>query len=152
MSLDAVDAAARKSHPTQVNDRMGLMQQVAAFQESITRKADYDALAKRQIDEIWSSVSMKDDDLTKLVDIYAGDHLLDDEAASKPLDLDALQKELQKENVDSNNLDEQGLARLSRDVIGVSIEDARGASPHKPAIKAPKGARPRSSRPPTAIL
>ena len=30
----------------QVNDRMGLMQQVAAFQESITRKADYDALAK----------------------------------------------------------------------------------------------------------
>ena len=106
------------------------MQQVAAFQESITRKADYDALAKRQIDEIWSSVSMKDDDLTKLVDIYAGDHLLDDEAASKPLDLDALQKELQKENVDSNNLDEQGLARLSRDVIGVSIEDARGASPH----------------------
>ena len=45
---------------------MGLMQQVAAFQESITRKADYDALAKRQIDEIWSSVSMKDDDLTKL--------------------------------------------------------------------------------------
>merc|ERR1711871_185989 len=66
--------------------------------------------------------------------IYAGDHLLDDEA-SKPLDLDALQKELQKENIDSN-LDEQGLARLSRDVIGVSIEDARGASPHKPAIKA----------------
>ena len=116
---------------------MGLMQQVAAFQESITRKADYDALAKRQIDEIWSSVSMKDDDLTKLVDIYAGDHLLDEEAA-KPLDLDALQKELQKENVDSNNLDEQGLARLSRDVVGVSIEDARGASPHKPAIKASK--------------
>ena len=115
---------------------MGLMQQVAAFQESITRKADYAALAKRQIDEIWSSVSMMDDDLTKLVDIYAGDHLLDDEAASKPLDLDALQKELQKENVDSNNLDEQGLARLSRDVVGVSIEDARGASPHKPAIKA----------------
>ena len=35
---------------------------------------------------------MKDDDLTKLVDIYAGDHLLDDEASSKPLDLDALQK------------------------------------------------------------
>ena len=63
-------------------------------------------MAKRQIDEIWSSVSMKDDDLTKLVDIYAGDHLLDDEEA-KPLDLDALQKELQKENVDSN-LDEQG--------------------------------------------
>ena len=118
---------------------MGLMQQVAAFQESICRKADYDALAKRQIDEIWSSVSMKDDDLTKLVDIYAGDHLLDDEAASKPLDLDALQKELQKENVDSNNLDEQGLARLSRDVVGVSIEDARGASPHKPPIKASKG-------------
>ena len=116
---------------------MGLMQQVAAFQESICRKADYDALAKRQIDEIWSSVSMKDDDLTKLVDIYAGDHLLEEEA-SKPLDLDALQKELQKENIDSNNLDEQGLARLSRDVIGVSIEDARGASPHKPAIKASK--------------
>ena len=46
--------------PTAVNDRMGLMQQVAAFQESICRKADYDALAKRQIDEIWSSVSMKD--------------------------------------------------------------------------------------------
>ena len=114
---------------------MGLMQQVAAFQESITRKADYDALAKRQIDEIWSSVSMKDDDLTKLVDIYAGDHLLEEES-SKPLDLDALQKELQKENVDSNNLDEQGLARLSRDVVGVSIEDARGASPHKPPIKA----------------
>ena len=113
------------------------MQQVAAFQESICRKADYDALAKRQIDEIWSSVSMKDDDLTKLVDIYAGDHLLEEESA-KPLDLDALQKELQKENVDSNNLDEQGLARLSRDVIGVSIEDARGASPHKPAIKASK--------------
>jgi len=100
---------------------MGLMQQVAAFQESICRKADYDALAKRQIDETWSSVSMKDDDLTKLVDIYAGDHLLEEEA-SKPLDLDALQKELQKENVDSNNLDEQGLARLSRDVISVSMK------------------------------
>ena len=54
----------------------------------------------------------------------------------RALDLDALQKELQKENIDSNNLDEQGLARLSRDVVGVSIEDARGASPHKPAIKA----------------
>ena len=109
----------------------------------------YDALSGQQyssplssampenLNSDWSSVSMKDDDLTKLVDIYAGDHLLDDEAASKPLDLDALQKELQKENIDAN-LDEQGLARLSRDVVGVSIEDARGASPHKPAIKASK--------------
>lgn len=129
--------------PTAVNDRMGLMQQVAAFQESICRKADYEALAKAQIEEIWSKVSMKDADLTKLVDIYVGDHLLEDDEPAKPLDLDALQKELAQQEKENVPLDEQGLARLSRDVLSVAIEDARGASPAKPAIDASKKGEPK---------
>ena len=56
--------------PTAMSDRQCLMQQVAAFQECITRGADYAAIAKRQIDEIWTAASMHDDDLKALVDVY----------------------------------------------------------------------------------
>mmetsp|Transcript_1503 Transcript_1503/g.4396 ORF Transcript_1503/g.4396 Transcript_1503/m.4396 type:complete len:543 (-) Transcript_1503:1108-2736(-) len=85
--------------PTAMSDRQCLMQQVAAFQECITRGADYAAIAKRQIDEIWTAASMHDDDLKALVDVYAGDDVLgaDGDDAPGTLDLDKLSAELETE-------------------------------------------------------
>ncbi|KAH8069541.1 hypothetical protein JL721_5847 [Aureococcus anophagefferens] len=54
--------------PTAVGDSGCLLQQVAAFHEAINRKADFEAVAKRQLETIWASADVASDDLKQLVE------------------------------------------------------------------------------------
>ena len=133
--------------PTAVGDSGCLLQQVAAFHEAINRKADFEAVAKRQLETIWASADVASDDLKQLVEVYAGDAALglDDDAAGSiansvgALDLDKLMKDLDGKQAapdGENDARAANVAVPTTPPVALHLEDARGASPARPSVAA----------------
>ena len=130
--------------PTQLGDSGCLLQQVAAFFEAIHRGADFEAVAKLQLETIWADADMASDDLRALVDVYAGNAALgmddDDDAmgqftdAMGKLDVDKLAQDLGVPDKRKEENKENAAPRAGPGaVVDVFIEDERGASPARPA-------------------